>query len=184
MMKRISVWCMLTIMVLALVGCTLDDIKPAGSKNGSDSPTSTANSDGAEDIEVTFYYPTVDAMKLVPVEMKVKKEEKWLEKSLDLLAEQPSDKNLTKVFPNRGLVGSLRIEGENAYVDLKGKEVKKIPRGATIEQIIIQSLAHTLTKNSDVERIVLTVDGKEKETLLGHIDILDPIEPDSEWLKK
>ena len=49
---------------------------------------------------------------------------------------------------------------------------------------MIQSIVYTIVKNTDVKKVAFTVDKKQKETLLGHVDILDPIEPDDSMIKK
>ena len=67
---------------------------------------------------------------------------------------------------------------------MKGETIKKWPQGTTTEQIIIESIANTLVKNANVEKVIFLIDGKSAETLLGHVDLLDPISPDPQWLKK
>lgn len=179
--KEVSKGLCFILLAFMLAGCTSDILggdRNAGSQAG-DKPKPAA-----EKIEMTLYYPDTDALHLFPVVIELPKDEKWLETGIRELAEQPKDKNLSQALPSKDLVKSIRIEKEIAYVDMNEEVLKNTPRGATIEQIIIQSIVHTLVKNTNVKKVVFTIDGKDRETLLGHIDIIDPIKPDMNWLEK
>ena len=87
-------------------------------------------------------------------------------------------------IPFKDFVESIQIDGTTAYVNIKQESILKSPKGATLEQVLIQSIVYTIVKNTDVKKVAFTVDKKQKETLLGHVDILDPIEPDDSMIKK
>lgn len=179
--KQVSKWLCFTLLAFMLAGCTSDIL--GGDQNIS-SQTGDKPKPTAEKIEMTLYYPDTDALHLFPVTIELTKDEKWLENGIRELAEQPKNKKLSQALPSKDLVKNIRIEKELAYVDMNKEVLKNTPKGATIEQIIIQSIVHTLVKNTNVKKVVFTIDGKDRETLLGHIDIIDPIEPDMNWLEK
>lgn len=179
--RQISMWFCFTLLAFVLVGCTSDIL--GGDKN-INSSTGDKPKPPVETIQMTLFYPDIDALHLFPVTIEVVKDEKWLENGIKQLAEQPQDKKLSQALPDKELIRGIRIENETAYVDMNEAVLKNTPRGATIEQIIIQSIVHTIVKNTNAKKIVFTIDGKDRETLLGHIDIIDPIEPDMNWLEK
>lgn len=180
-LKRIGKWSCFAILAFMLIGCTSDIL---GGDRNVDPLTVDKPKQQAETIQMTLFYPDTDALHLFPVTIELTKDEKWLEKGLKELAEQPKDKKLSQALPAKNLIRCIRIENEIAYVDMDEEVLKNTPKGATIEQIIIQSIAHTLVKNTAVKKVLFTINGKDRETLLGHIDIIDPIKPDVNWLEK
>lgn len=179
--KRIYLLACSLLIVGLLSGCAAD-IKSGPTTT--DPQGTAAQGQKQEEINVTVYYPTKDALYLVPTDVKMIKDEKWLEKGLDLLSQNPKDANLAPAFPAQNMIKSIRIEGDNAYVDMNGESLQKASRGSTLEQIIIQSIVYTVTKNTKVKQVAFTIDGENKSTLLGHIDIVDPVQPDPNWIKK
>lgn len=171
--KKFSALFCLFLLTLFIAGCTenvgVEQEKPKNTE---------------EKIAVTLYYPDTDALYLHPVQKEMTKNTDWMDQALKSLADQPSDKKLTPALPSKDLIKSMRIDNQIAYIDFDKKALEKVQRGASIEQIIIQSIAHTLNKNAKIESIVLTIDGNSEETLLGHIDILEAIKPDKNWVKE
>ena len=165
------------ILALFISGCT---------ENASDNQgqTKTTSAQQEEKISVTLYYPDIDALYLHPVQLELQKNNEWINETMKSLEEQPKDTKLTPALPSKDLIKSIRIENQVAYVDFDKKVLAKVQRGASIEQMMIQSIAHTLNKNVKVESIIITIDGQKEETLLGHIDILDSIKPDKNWVKE
>ena len=176
MMKRIKWSIFDLLLIFATAACTPD--LPVSGTNGTETKAQP------EKITVTLFYPTKDALYLEPETQEIIKEEKWLENAIVLLQKQPKNTSLIPAIPEGDWLRSIKIDGKIAKVDMKGETIKKWPQGATTEQIIIESIAHTVVKNANVEKVIFLIDGKPVETLLGHVDLLDPISPDSQWLKK
>lgn len=176
MMKRIKWSIFVLFMIFATAACGTD--LPASGTNGTETKVQP------EKIRVTLFYPTKDALYLEMETQEIVKEEKWLENALLLLQKQPKNAGLVPAIPEGEWLRSIKIDGKIAQVDMKGETVKKWPKGTATEQIIVESIANTLVKNANVEKIIFLIDGKPTETLLGHVDLLDPITPDPQWLKK
>ena len=77
----------------------------------------------------------------------------------------------------------LTTDGD-AYVDLSGELQKNHPGGTTNEILTVYSLVGALTSNLPaVTGVQILVDGKEIDTLAGHLDLRRPIEQDGRWIQ-
>jgi spore germination protein GerM len=70
----------------------------------------------------------------------------------------------------------LTSKGE-AYVDLSPEVQKNHPGGTTEETLTVYALVNTLTSNLPaITGVQLLIDGKEIDTLAGHLDLRRPLE--------
>jgi spore germination protein GerM len=76
----------------------------------------------------------------------------------------------------------LTARGE-AYVDLSNELRANHPGGTTNEGLTVYSLVGVLTANLPaVTSVQILIDGKEVDTLAGHLDLRRPLEQDSRWV--
>jgi len=76
----------------------------------------------------------------------------------------------------------LTSKGE-AYVDLSSELRANHPGGTTNEILTVYTLVSALTSNLPaVTGVQILVDGKEVDTLGGHLDLRRPIEQDLRWV--
>lgn len=69
------------------------------------------------------------------------------------------------------------------YVDLSGDVQTNHPGGTTNETLTVYALVSALTLNLPaVTSVQILVDGKEVDTLAGHLDLRRPIEQDLKWV--
>jgi|Deesub1362B_J571_1020462.scaffolds.fasta_scaffold00002_311 spore germination protein GerM len=65
-----------------------------------------------------------------------------------------------------------------AYVDFSREISEAQPYGATSEMLAIYSVVNTLTYNfKEIKKVFLLVEGRERETLSGHVDLRRPFLP-------
>jgi hypothetical protein len=65
------------------------------------------------------------------------------------------------------------------YVDLSAELQKNHPGGTTNELLTVYSLVSALTSNLPaVTTVQILIDGREVDTLAGHLDLRRPIEQD------
>ena len=65
------------------------------------------------------------------------------------------------------------VNGNTAVIDATAAFADGHRSGITVEELTLASLAQTLAANlPGVTRIKLLVDGKERETLAGHADLM------------
>jgi hypothetical protein len=69
------------------------------------------------------------------------------------------------------------------YVDLSAELQANHPGGTTNETLTVYALVSALTSNLPaVTSVQILVEGKEVDTLAGHLDLRRPIEPDLKWV--
>jgi spore germination protein GerM len=71
-----------------------------------------------------------------------------------------------------------------AVVDFSKEISEKHPGGAMAEYLTVMSVVQSLTSNiPDIKKVKLLIDGKDTETLAGHIDLDDPLVGDMSLVK-
>ena len=133
---------------------------------------------GRHAMNVKIYYPDDSGLKLVEVERKIAVEDE-LDKYLvavELLREDPTEANLTRIFPDNASLRSVTVNDDMATVDFDGSILKSFVGGSTGEEFLIGSIVDTLTNFPEVKCVKFLVDGQEIETLSGHMDLSAPLE--------
>jgi spore germination protein GerM len=75
-------------------------------------------------------------------------------------------------------------EGGEAYVDLSREVVSAHPGGTLNELLTVYTIVNALTVNLPaVTAVQLLVDGKEVETLAGHVDLRQPLAKNLSWVQ-
>ena len=154
---------------------------PAGLATGS--PTS-----GAErQISATLYYVSHDGLSLDTVKRDVRfgeavadqarhiVEAQLAESAAPLLSAIPAGTALRAVFVN---------ERGDAFVDLSADVTSKHTGGSLDELFTVYTIVNALTENLPaVKRVQILVDGKEVDTLAGHVDLRHPLQKSLKWVK-
>ncbi len=78
----------------------------------------------------------------------------------------------------------LGAHGE-AYVDLSTEATSAHHGGALDEALAVFAIVNAITSNlQDVTAVQILVDGKEVDSLAGHIDLRQPIRRAADWIRK
>ena len=73
----------------------------------------------------------------------------------------------------------------DAFVDLSPEVSAKHPGGSTGELLTVSAIVNTVTANlSSVERVQILIDGKQADTLAGHVDLRRPFERDTSLVRE
>ena len=131
-----------------------------------------------QSVNVKIYYPDDSGTKLVEVEREVLVDDS-VDKytaAVETLMEEPVEENLTTIFPKNAGIRSVTVNGDLATVDFDGNIAKGFVGGSTGEEFLIGSIVNTLTNFPEIKRVKFLVDGKEIETLSGHMDLSLPLE--------
>ena len=131
--------------------------------DGEDTPKVTKTENGVTTMDVTVYYPDQAGMALIPVKREI------------CLLDAPTEEELTKIFPKGAKIKSITLDKDTAIVDLDAGITKNFVGGSTGEEFLINSVVDTLTEFSEVKQVRFLIDGKEVETLAGHMDLSEPI---------
>ena len=71
-------------------------------------------------------------------------------------------------------------ERGDAFVDLSGDVVSAHPGGSLTELLTVYAIVNAVTSNLPaVQRVQLLVEGKEVDTIAGHVDVRRPLERDT-----
>jgi len=136
-------------------------------------------------ITATLYYVSEDGMNLTPAQREVPFAanvtdqaraivEAQLAPAPPLVSAMPVDTKLHDVFVT---------ERGDAFVDLSGDVVAKHPGGSLEEIFTVYTIVDALTVNLPaIKRVQILVDGKEVDTLAGHIDLRHPLAESLDWM--
>jgi len=145
----------------------------------------TTESAAVRKITATLYYVAEDGMALTPVQREVPFGatvaeqaraiiEAQLAAAAPLVSAMPPDTRLRDVFVT---------ERGDAFIDLSGEVIAKHPGGSLDEIFTVYTLVNALTVNLPaVTRVQILVDGKEVDTLAGHVDLRHPLSKNMEWV--
>lgn len=140
-------------------------------------PTSEKSiSSKREKLQVFLYFSDVNERFLVPEKRYIPKISNTEEQTKGLVKAllEGSKTGLINTFPQNTELQSVKIRSNDvAFVSFDKNLIKLHPGGSAGEMATIYSLANTLTTNiPKVKKVKLLVDGKEIESIKGHIDTL------------
>ena len=139
-------------------------------------------------IKARLFFLTADGMRLQPSEQEVEfgatttaQARRLIEAQLQppqapLLSAVPAGTTLKELF--------LTDSGE-AFVDLSAELSKNHTGGSLDEILTVYTLVSALTENlPSITRVQILIDGREVDTLAGHVDLRRPLPRASEWIEQ
>lgn len=91
---------------------------------------------------------------------------------LQALRSEPKSAAALPAFPDRVQIRSVHVRSGVAEIDLARVGLS----GSSLEeQLFVRSIVRTLTRLPDVNAVRFLVEGKQAETLMGHVSILQPL---------
>lgn len=131
-------------------------------------------------ISATLYFVTEDGVSLVGVPRDVPLGGTPVAQARALVEAQlgtDPPEPLLRAVPKDVAVRGVFLPGrDDAYVDLDGAFVKALPGGSHNELLAAYAIVSVLTTNlSPVARVQILIDGREVETLAGHVDLREPL---------
>lgn len=138
-------------------------------------------------IGASLYFVSEDGMRLVAVEREVAYAPTPIEQARIILAEQlgPAPEPYAQAIPPGTTLRAVFVtDAGDAYVDLS-KEVTTAHRGGSLDEAFsVYVLVNALTVNLPaISRVQILVEGREVDTLAGHIDVRQPLRKDLRWLE-
>jgi spore germination protein GerM len=130
-------------------------------------------------IKAQLFYVSDDGLRLVGVERDVPYAEQAADQAKEILNAQiaPVPAPLVSAVPAGTVLRALFLtDNGQAYVDLSRDVATAHPGGSLNEMLTIYTIVHALTFNLPaVTAVQLLVDGKEVDTLAGHVDLRRPL---------
>jgi spore germination protein GerM len=138
-------------------------------------------------ISATLFYGAPGGEDLVSVRREVALAENVSEQGRQILNAQlqPAPPPLVSVIPQgTTLRGFYVTERGDAFVDLSREAVTGHPGGSTTELLTVYAIVNAVTANlRTATRVQILIDGKEVDTLAGHIDLRRPLVPNLALVK-
>jgi spore germination protein GerM len=139
-------------------------------------------------ITATLYYGSSDGRALVPVRRDVPAATSAVDQGRQILAVQFQDapQPYLQVVPKGTKLRSFYVTDRgDAFVDLSGDVVSAHPGGSLTELLTVYAIVNAVTANLPaVQRVQLLVEGKEVDTIAGHVDVRRPLEKDATLVRE
>ncbi|HTI38799.1 MAG TPA: GerMN domain-containing protein [Vicinamibacterales bacterium] len=157
----------------------------AATANPSPSPVDAAQAAAARKITATLYYVSDDGMALVGTQKEVPYAaavadqarailEAQLAPALPLVSAIPAGTKLKQVFVT---------ERGDAFVDFSADITAGHPGGSLEETLTVYTVVDVLAVNLPaITHVQILVDGKEVDTLAGHVDLRQPLAKSLDWV--
>ena len=150
-------------------------------------PPPAAPAEPGRRIKARLFYIAAGGTKLTSVERDVAFGASAVEQAREIISAQiaPVIEPLVSAVPAGTALRAVFItEGGEAYVDLSREVVAAHPGGTINEMLSIYTLVNALTENLPaVTAVQVLVDGKEVETLAGHVDLRRPLAKNLAWVE-
>jgi spore germination protein GerM len=138
-------------------------------------------------IRATLFFVAEDGNRLVGVDREVVYAEGPVDQARQLMEAlvTPIDKPLLQAIPADTKLRTLFItDTGDAYVDFSPELSSKHPGGSLSELLTVYAIVDTLTVNLPaIVRVQILVDGKEVDTLAGHVDLRRPLPKNLTWTR-
>ena len=148
-------------------------------------PATTAPAGPERKIKATLYYISEDGLTLPAVQREVAFADSIAEQARRIVEAQLADAPPPYASPvpaGTSLRALFIGQRGEAFVDLGGDIRTKHPGGALYELFTIYSIVNALTVNLPaITRVQILIDGKEADTLAGHVDLRHPLQKNLKW---
>jgi spore germination protein GerM len=148
-------------------------------------PTVEAPAAATPRIKARLYYLAADGLRLQPAEREVDYSEDAAEQVRHLvtaLLQSPPEPLIATLPPGTTLRNVYLGANAVAYVDFS-PEVSRSHGGGSLDELFtVYSVVNTITDNlSPVKAVQILVDGREADTLAGHVDLRRPLQRNLRW---
>ena len=148
-------------------------------------PTAPAPTGPERKINATLYYVSEDGLSLPGIQREIPFGEPIVDQARRIVEAQLAAAPPPYVSPVPAGT-SLRTlfigERGDAFVDLSGDVRGKHPGGALGELFTVYSIVNAITVNLPaITRVQILIDGKEADTLAGHVDLRHPLQKNLKW---
>lgn len=141
----------------------------------------------ARKIRANLYYVSEDGMRLVAVERDVPFGADTAEQARRLVEAQfePAPSPYAQAIPEGTALRALFLsEGGDAYIDLS-EDLRGRHRGGSLDELFsVYAIVNAVTVNLPaIKRVQILIDGKEVDTMAGHVDLRQPLARNMKWVE-
>lgn len=149
-------------------------------------PTNDTMAKKKEKQQVVLYFSDANERFLIPEKRYIPKEKNQEDQAKEVVKAllDGSKTKLVNTFPDKVTVENVKIdEAQTAYVSFDSTLVQHHPGSSASEMATIYSLTNSLIQNvSGIKKVKLLIDGKEIESIKGHINTKHPFTMNKELL--
>ncbi len=143
-------------------------------------PPATASTPAVPRIQAKLFFISEDGQRLVATEREVPLAEGVVAQARALVDAQLSAEAtppLARSVPDGTVLRGLYVSSRNEiFVDLDGAVRARHPGGSLNELLTVYAIVNAITVNlPDVQEVQLLIDGREVDTLAGHVDLRQPL---------
>ena len=143
--------------------------------------------DTSPPITATLFYVSEDGMRLVGVEREVRSGKTTTEQARRIAERQLSSAPppLASAVPDGTTLRAIFVTPQgDAFVDLSREVSMGHPGGSLEELFTVYAIVNALTMNvPDITAVQILVQGREVDTLAGHVDLRHPLGRNLEWVQ-
>jgi hypothetical protein len=136
-------------------------------------------------INATLYYVSEDGLSLPGIQREIPFGEPIVDQARRIVEAQLAAAPPPYVSPvpaGTSLRALFVGERGDAFVDLSGEVRAKHPGGALGELFTVYAIVNAITVNLPaITRVQILIDGKEADTLAGHVDLRHPLQKNLKW---
>ncbi len=148
-------------------------------------PATPAQPEAERRITATLFYVSEDGLRLVSAKREVPYGANAGEQARRIVEEvlKPAPAPYVSAIPAGTRLRALFVTGRGeAYVDLSGEVARKHVGGSLDELFTVYAVVDALTVNLPaITAVQILVDGKEVDTLAGHVDLRRPLGRNLKW---
>ncbi|HEY8417328.1 MAG TPA: GerMN domain-containing protein [Limnochordales bacterium] len=133
-------------------------------------------------VTVRVYFSDADAQYLVPEERSLPAAELNPLRLLDELGRGPRRPDLRPTIPAGARPLAVVVHDGVAYVNYSRELRTNHPGGSTGEILTVYSIVATLTQLPSIDAVQLLLEGAEIDSLVGHLDLSEPLLPDERFV--
>jgi spore germination protein GerM len=148
-------------------------------------PPAAAAQTPAKKITAKLYFVSDDGMSLAPAQREVPYAADVADQARAIVEAQlmGSPPLVSAIPPGTTLKQVFVTEHGDAFVDLSREAAANHPGGSLEETLTVYTIVDALTVNLPaIARVQILIDGKEVDTLAGHVDLRHPLAKSLEWV--
>jgi spore germination protein GerM len=149
-------------------------------------PAQTPAAGPERKITATLFYVSEDGASLIPVQTEVTFGDPISAQARHVVEAQiaaPRPPYVSAIPAGTKLRALYVTERGDAFVDLSGDVTAKHTGGSLDELLSVYAIVNALTVNLPaIARVQILVDGKEVDTLAGHVDLRQPLAKNLQWV--
>jgi Sporulation and spore germination len=187
MIRRMAIGALVVLVVVALVWMIAAIAPKLPVRHAPAAPSPAANAPSAPErkINATLYYVSEDGLSLPGVQREVAFADNIADQARRIVEAQLGDAPApyaSAIPPGTPLRALFIGERGEAFVDLGGEARTKHPGGSLEEIFTAYAIVNALTVNLPaITRVQILIDGKEVDTLAGHVDLRHPLQKNLKW---